>query len=246
MVDKKLTRIPNFSSAEKESLMMIALKYASILEDKKTNRSGLEEKSEAWKKIETEFNNTAPILAFRSQEQLKRLYENRKKDLRKKLADHKKETYLTGGGPAPKDIVLDKVDSLLSQILNEKSVKGFHSEFDSDNMYQENNTLPMSVSVNENFEPSLKKKKTVGQASNNLELDPEEAIEIFEFVPLERTESENIVRISCFRAHTFYSKKHFFICQYRSIEVTDVPQQSYKNQFIQNYYPTQKPPPAQH
>lgn len=161
MADKKsTTRIPNFSPAEKESLMVIVMRYASILEDKKTNRVGLEEKTQAWKKIETEFNNTAPILAFRSQEQLKRLYDNKKKDLRKKMADHKKETYLTGGGPAPKNISLDKTQEILSHIMNEKSIRGFQVEFDSDNL-----DMP------DIFDPSLKKRKIdqqVGEVSFNI------------------------------------------------------------------------------
>nr|CAI5870007.1 unnamed protein product [Callosobruchus analis] len=84
-------RIPNFSPGEKTSLMRIILKQANIIESKTTNKVSIDYKSEAWKQITNEFNSTAPILCYRTAQQLKRLYENKKKDLRKKLAENKQE-----------------------------------------------------------------------------------------------------------------------------------------------------------
>lgn len=129
-------RTPNFTIFEKECLIdIIVNKYATILEDKQTNRVSIDEKMKVWKKIETEFNNKAPIVCYRNSEQLHRFYENKKKELRKKMAEYKKQSYLTGGGSPPR-LKLETIEEKLLKIINEKTVRGFHSEFDSDNNTQ--------------------------------------------------------------------------------------------------------------
>lgn len=126
-------RIPNFSTSEKVCLMNICKKYQKVLEDKQTNRTSIEDKNKIWAKIENEFNSQASIICYRSCEQLKRLYANKKKELRRKFAEHKKDTYITGGGPPPPELKLDAADTVLISMLNENTVSGFYSEFDSDN-----------------------------------------------------------------------------------------------------------------
>ncbi|CAH1103844.1 unnamed protein product [Psylliodes chrysocephalus] len=131
--EQTVKRIPNFTKSEKECLMNLILNnYAATLENKKTNRVNMQEKNEIWKRIECDFNSKAPLVHYRSAEQLRRLYENKKKELRKKLAEHKKQTYLTGGGPPPTDIKVDAIDKILMQIVNKKSLSGFSVEYDSD------------------------------------------------------------------------------------------------------------------
>lgn len=130
-VEKK--RVSNFTFAEKQFLLnLVSSKYSHILEDKKTNRVSLDEKNRTWKKIEKEFNANAPITCFRSNESLKRFYENKKKELRRKMADEKESHFLTGGGPAPPAPNLDETDNILLSIVNEKTVKGFDVTCDSD------------------------------------------------------------------------------------------------------------------
>ncbi|XP_074027223.1 uncharacterized protein isoform X2 [Leptinotarsa decemlineata] len=163
-------RIPNFSTGEKVCLMNICKKYQKVLEDKQTNRTSIDDKNKIWTKIENEFNSQASIICYRSSEQLKRLYANKKKELRKKFADLKKSTYITEGGPPPPDPKLDAADTILISMLNEHTVSGFYSEFDSDNSGI--------------LEPSEKKRKT--------ECDTQ----IYEFDPatgslIEETDSEN-------------------------------------------------------
>lgn len=53
-----------------------------------------------------------------------------KKNLKKKAADYKKETYLTGGGSAPPDLT-DSEQKLLT-ILNKKTIYGLKNMHDSD------------------------------------------------------------------------------------------------------------------
>lgn len=113
--------------------MNICKKYQKTLEDKQTNRTSIDDKNKIWTKIENEFNSQASIICYRSSEQLKRLYVNSKKELRRKFADHKKGTYITGGGPPPPELKLDAADTILISMLNENTVSGFYSEFDSDN-----------------------------------------------------------------------------------------------------------------
>lgn len=89
--NENIKRIPNFSPGEKQSLMRILVKHANIIEDKKTNKVSNDDKTGVWKRVTEEFNITAPILCYRTLEQLKRLYENKKKELRKKLGENKQQ-----------------------------------------------------------------------------------------------------------------------------------------------------------
>lgn len=129
-------RVPNFTPNEKDFLINLVAKYSHILEDKKTNKVSIQEKNHVWDQIEVEFNNNTQIACFRSSNQLKRLYENKKKELRRKMANNKKETYLTGGGTS-QVVKLEANEEVLLQIVNEKTVKGFDVPFDSDSATSE-------------------------------------------------------------------------------------------------------------
>ncbi|KAJ8969667.1 hypothetical protein NQ317_014739 [Molorchus minor] len=85
-------------------MRIIANKYASTLEDKKTDRTSTTQKEKTWKAIEDEFNASSSCSTYRNATCLKKCYENRKKKLRKALAEERKQTMLTGGGPPPKII----------------------------------------------------------------------------------------------------------------------------------------------
>lgn len=126
-------RTPNFTPGEKECLFHLVAEYADVLEDKLTNRTSIKQKNLTWEKISTEFNIRAPIVCRRTTEQLKRLYENKKKVLRKKSAEYKRESFLTGGGP-PAEVKWDPTDEILLRIINEKSIKGLNSQYDSDSV----------------------------------------------------------------------------------------------------------------
>lgn len=146
-------RTPNFTANEKDCLIDIIEKYAHVLEDKKTNRVSVDEKNTVWKKIEVEFNNKASIACYRNADQLRRLYENKKKELRKKLAEHKRQTFLTGGGPPPPDLILDYFEKILMKILNEKTVRGIDVQFDSDNFTELSNKKQKYSEIEFEFSP---------------------------------------------------------------------------------------------
>ncbi|CAG9772305.1 unnamed protein product [Ceutorhynchus assimilis] len=115
-------RVPNFSVAEKTHLMrLIASKYASVLEDKKTDRTSSIQKNKAWQLIENEFNSSSSSGVYRNAACLQKCYSNKKKELRKSLAEERKETLLTGGGPPPK-IKKDESDQILESIMNKKNI----------------------------------------------------------------------------------------------------------------------------
>lgn len=125
-------RVPNFALSEKYHLMhLIANKYAGIIEDKKTDRASSAQKEKVWKLIENEFNASSSVNTYRSAANFKKWYENRKKELRKSLAEEKKETLLTGGGP-PIKMKKHETDEILMSILNKKTLTGLTNKFDDD------------------------------------------------------------------------------------------------------------------
>nr|XP_023028765.1 myb/SANT-like DNA-binding domain-containing protein 3 [Leptinotarsa decemlineata] len=124
-------RAPNFTYAEKVHLMrLIVDKYADTIEDKKTDRVSAAQKEKTWELIESEFNASSSS-TYRNAANLKKCYENRKKELRKSLAEERKQTLMTGRGPPPK-IKKDDTDDILMSILNKKTLVGLHNEFDDD------------------------------------------------------------------------------------------------------------------
>ncbi|KAK5648064.1 hypothetical protein RI129_002956 [Pyrocoelia pectoralis] len=132
MSGKVKNRVPNFTTSEKLHLLrIISSKYGSVLEDKKTDRASTEKKSKAWLDMTDEFNATSTTNVFRNTSSLKKCYENRKKELRKTLAEEKKERLLTGGGPPPA-VKTDETDDLLMSIMNKSTLVGLHNEFDDD------------------------------------------------------------------------------------------------------------------
>ncbi|CAH1107047.1 unnamed protein product [Psylliodes chrysocephalus] len=84
-----------------------------------------------WEKVTKEFNCMSPDNNKRSTEVLRRFYENKKKDLRKKTANKKIHIKGTGGGP-PDNIKDDPTDNLLLSIMNEKTVYGLECSWGGD------------------------------------------------------------------------------------------------------------------
>jgi len=128
-----MERAPNFTKSEKTKLMqIIAQKFKNTLEDKKTDRASVSKKEEAWKKIESEFNFNSIGQNYRSAKSLKKCYENRKKELRKTLAEEKREIMKTGGGAPPTSRRIEDSDEILLSIVNSKTMVGLCNPFDDD------------------------------------------------------------------------------------------------------------------
>ncbi|KAK4882243.1 hypothetical protein RN001_005562 [Aquatica leii] len=79
---QKLCRAANFTNRKKSHLFnIIANKYAKTVEDKKTDRTSIADKTNAWINIEKDFNSTSPHNILRTAESLRKFYENKKKEL---------------------------------------------------------------------------------------------------------------------------------------------------------------------
>lgn len=122
----KLERTPNFTGGEKECLFNTIAMHADVLEDKKTNRTSIEEKNKMWKKIEVQFNNVAPVVQnnWKCFMKIRRSWD-------RKSQNKKKQVFMTGGGSIP-NFKWDPIDEILMQILNEKTVTGVEVPFDCD------------------------------------------------------------------------------------------------------------------
>ncbi|KAI4469770.1 hypothetical protein MML48_1g19026 [Holotrichia oblita] len=131
---EKIARVRsvNFTESEKEVLVLIINKYKDIVENKKTDNVSNSEKTTAWQNIAKEFNSQSPNFVTRSVESLKKYYDNLKKGMRKRAARERSEMYKTGGGKA--DTNISKGDELLLSLINKKTIYGYESPWDSDQL----------------------------------------------------------------------------------------------------------------
>lgn len=140
-------RTANFTTEEKLILMeLVSRKYKNVLENKKTDKSSIDERIKTWRHIETEYNSNNPTGIFRDWETLKRLYENRKREVRKTLAKERQLRLKTGGGPDVK-VDLDPGDQILLEIVNHKTMTGLTNPVDSDSDFTI--TIPTATSIEE-------------------------------------------------------------------------------------------------
>ncbi|XP_066587945.1 uncharacterized protein [Prorops nasuta] len=122
-------RQTNFNNVEKLALIDLVDKYASIVENKKTDEVKPIEKAETWKKIAAEYNSISN-LENRDERAIKNLWTNLKANTKKHFAELKRQTNLTGGGRSnvKPNIIFEKV----LNIIGHSSVFGLNNSFDSD------------------------------------------------------------------------------------------------------------------
>lgn len=136
MNDKpKRPRAENFSINEKALLINLAAKYCNILENKRTDHISTKQKNDAWDSITKEFNSNSIVNNNRNKDSLKRLYESKKKEVRKRVADENVEIKKTGGGIPPK-IPNDPCQDVLMSIMNKKTLYGLNSPWGGDSSTQ--------------------------------------------------------------------------------------------------------------
>ncbi|CAH1105737.1 unnamed protein product [Psylliodes chrysocephalus] len=148
-VKNKTTRAPNFSTREKHVLFDIISKYKDIIENKKTDASSTSDKLKAWARNSLEFNSVSPNFVSRPILSLKKFYENKKKEVRKQVAEERKEVLLTGGGSLPQ-ISKDSDQEKLLGIMNPDTVFGINTPFGSDAYL-----IPNTVDNEENDTPKV-------------------------------------------------------------------------------------------
>lgn len=111
-------RAPNFSITEKTLLLNLISDFKHIVENKQTNSQTWRDKNEAWIQITDAFNSRTPEEYPRTKDALKKYYDNIKKNVRKEVAEDKKELTKTGGGRP--DIKTNPIKELALGLMNEK------------------------------------------------------------------------------------------------------------------------------
>ncbi|KAG5886306.1 hypothetical protein JTB14_003461 [Gonioctena quinquepunctata] len=142
-MENKRIRSQNFTNQEKNILLNIIYKYKDV-ENKKTDGVTSIEKKKIWDTIATEFNAACPDGNLREATVLRKFYENKKKEVRKVVADEKTEINGTGGGPAP-IIKKDDTFDLILSIVNHKTAFGLENKYS-------NLTDPLPTSSRVNME----------------------------------------------------------------------------------------------
>ncbi|CAG9840735.1 unnamed protein product [Diabrotica balteata] len=127
-------RTVNFTESEENMLLLLIKKYATIIENKKTDSSINYKKNEAWAQIEREFNACSRGGTYRSMIVLKNKYTNIKKRSVKKFSNAKKMMYCTGGGPNIQ-FTDNEVDTTIREIIGSR-MTGLTSEFDNDSQIE--------------------------------------------------------------------------------------------------------------
>ncbi|KAI4455447.1 myb/sant-like dna-binding domain [Holotrichia oblita] len=133
-MEAKRQRASNFTADERVALLNIVKNYKHILENKKTDAITWREKEGTaairlivpqgiWLRIEKEFNATSPACINRSQEQLRKCYENQKKIVRKIAANNRLNLCKTGGGPSSCNDSNNPTYDLTMSILSQKMGK---------------------------------------------------------------------------------------------------------------------------
>ncbi|CAH1107487.1 unnamed protein product [Psylliodes chrysocephalus] len=137
---KRKKRSANFTPNETILLMSLISDFKNVLENKKTDGVSMQEKNKTWKKITNAFNSACPEGRHRETDSLKKLYDNKKREVRKDKAEERKEVLLTGGGISTKKI-RDPAQELILSIVDPLSIVGGTSLYGSDSLPLNNVTI---------------------------------------------------------------------------------------------------------
>ncbi|CAG9836276.1 unnamed protein product [Diabrotica balteata] len=201
-MDKSKKRSTNFSKEEELGLLQEIEKYKDIVECKTTNKVNNKEKEEAWQKILTNFN--AKNVVWRTVEQVKNKYDNIKTRTRKVVA--KENSYLrgTGGGPEIKTLEDPVIEATL-RIINEKTVVGLKTIFDSDETIKTNYVWENIPSTSEEKIPDKLRKKPKTEEKTNWST----------YVPTNLQTPKNKKLLPTIRNPVFSAKERYYRRKYR-------------------------------
>ncbi|XP_066600071.1 myb/SANT-like DNA-binding domain-containing protein 3 [Prorops nasuta] len=148
MINPYSVRNANYTADEKIAFTEIIKKYSNIIENKTTDKFGLSDKGKAWNEVEKEFSLIT--CKIETQEKLKKLWKNLKATARKKFADLKRNTYMTGGGAynGKPDVLMEKVHEIIGL-----SIDGLINPFDSDFYYGQSTPNNVFSENEENNDP---------------------------------------------------------------------------------------------
>ncbi|XP_018303522.1 myb/SANT-like DNA-binding domain-containing protein 4 [Mycetomoellerius zeteki] len=128
---KKRERGSNFSNKEVEILVSIIQEFKNIIECKKTDATTWRDKDAAWENVAKAFNSSSGEV-FRLKKALKAKYEDIKKNVKKKLAHNRLETFKTGGGEPQIRSLTGIEENIISMLPS--SIEGLPSVWDSDQL----------------------------------------------------------------------------------------------------------------
>lgn len=149
--EKKKTRkrSANFSYDEQIELLKIISNFKRIVECKKTDAATSRAKDQTWIKITNMFNSCSPNLVYRSKESLKKFYDNKKKRVRRSVANQSVKLLQTEAehlNPEEK-----RTEDIVLSITNKKTIDCLENKFDSDGRIDLTETTMDEVMFNHQF-----------------------------------------------------------------------------------------------
>lgn len=114
---EKRKRSCNFQLSETRLLVDTVLPFKDTIENKANDSFNIQEKNHAWEKIAAIFNAVGCGEVHRNPKVLKLKYEGIKKLLRRKLAEHKREMYVSGRETMSPIKMEDYEEKMFSNIL---------------------------------------------------------------------------------------------------------------------------------
>ncbi|XP_063904544.1 uncharacterized protein LOC135142113 [Zophobas morio] len=131
MNNTKRQRGANFTADEKTFVLTLISEQRHIIENKKTDAVTNKEKQRCWEELTNKFNSCSPSGAMRSVTSLQKFYTNKKKEVRKEVADKKVFMRKTGGGPSSSKCE-DPYLQLTLATMDENSVYGLETQYGGD------------------------------------------------------------------------------------------------------------------
>lgn len=127
---KVRTRCPNFTQRETETLVSIAERYTSIIENKRSDALTCQQKDEAWAEIAQQFNQTCDFV--RTEKNIRTKYESLRKMVRKKSASIKKELCEPGNEPLEVGTHLNPTEERLKSMIQQQKLPDEEISHDSE------------------------------------------------------------------------------------------------------------------
>lgn len=129
-MSSKRERSQNFKCEEKKILLFAVHDHFFTIENKKTDKSSVKSKEEAWANIHKVFNanNMHNVANGRSLKSLKNFLDSWKRRVKTTITDEKTSSRQPGGGIS----TLDDVDLELLGLMKEPHITLLENEFDSD------------------------------------------------------------------------------------------------------------------
>ncbi|XP_054930764.2 uncharacterized protein [Dermacentor andersoni] len=119
----------NFTEEERGILIDLVTRESNVLENKRTDAVSLSEKKKKWQQIEEQFNSKNGVHP-RTENQLRKCWDNLKEKWRRAKATDTKELFRTGGGKAADSVLTEELQRV-GAVASHMSIR-IDNAFDSD------------------------------------------------------------------------------------------------------------------